>query len=136
MLGLGMVYTIFAGALWPTLRGPGQGTGQGLCTGGLDGSGSWKVSSKDSLKVLEIFRKLSESFQKVSGSFREQPVNNETRVFAGFEVHGLFTEASRKLPEAFGKLPEDFKNLPRILGRNVPASRAVQLPLAGCTGVP
>ena len=132
---------------WSGLRGPRQGTGRGLFTGGVNGSGSWKVPSADSRKVLKTFRKVlktfrkvSGGFRKVSGSFREQPVNNETRVSAGLAVHRLFTGCSRAVHGLFTgcsrKLPEDSKNLPGIRGRNLPASRAVQLPLAGSKEVP
>lgn len=55
-------------------------------------------------------------------------MNFKTCKNLSFVVHGLFTEPSRNFPEAFGRLPEDFENLPRILGRNLPASRAVQAP--------
>ena len=85
------------------LRGPRHGTGQGLFTGGVNDSGSWKVPSVDSRKVLKTFRQVLRTFRKLSGGFRsesgacfrEQPVKNETnRVSAGLAVHRLFTEAS------------------------------------------
>ena len=83
-------------------------TGRGLFTGGVNSSGSWKVPSADSRKVLKTFRKvlktfrkLSGGFRKESGSFREQPVNNETRVSAGLAVHRLFTGCSRAVHGLF-----------------------------------
>ena len=55
------------------LRGRGQGTGQGLCTGGFPGSGSQKEELEIHGAFNEGFQKLTETFWKLLESFWKLP---------------------------------------------------------------
>ena len=66
-------------------------------------------------KFPSILAKHTQIFRKVSGSFHEYSMKIETCKNTGFDLHGIFTEASGKFPDASGKLPEDLRFLPKLL---------------------
>ena len=66
-------------------------------------------------KFPSILETQTQIFRKVSGSFHEYSMKIETCKNTGFDLHGIFTEASGKFPDASGKLPEDLRFLPKLL---------------------